>query len=168
MPNNIRISDRAWEGIKELAWQYGYHDPRLQMRATTSLFNACAKVNILWQDKRPSYASDSDILADQFKLARIWNNGEQRRQMCLGHIPIQYLITLAHTHQIKPLSAQLAMMRGTNLTIPKAPGTASHYAVAGAVLEAIGLRWLAPITVIPTSTRLPSRQLARTKKEIAY
>lgn len=156
-----KLSLEALEGLNELCYIHGYYDPsdNKQNRGIAKILNNCQTANIQWIDERPQYARDSDTIADEYKQAHIWSTGSTpRKQIDIGQIPITYLANIAHENQIKPIQLQRVTILANNLLKP-------HYllytsqTLAGAVIEAIGLKWLQPTSAIPRAKtwRIKSR-----------
>lgn len=145
-----KLSLEALEGINELCYIHGYYDPsdNKQNRGIAKILNNCQTANIQWADHRPKYARASDSVADEYKQAHIWSTGSTPRKLTdIGQISITYLAAIAQEHNIKPIRLQRAMITGNLTKIPFLRYTSQT--LAGAVIEAIGLKWLLPTSAIP-------------------
>jgi hypothetical protein len=152
MKINLYVSDDGWEGLKQMAYEQGYvrgvkQDDR--PRGMSPFVGMLAMVR--WRDNRPEY----------MKGTSQWMTGLQKvRQRCL-ELPAAALADLgliALEHEIYPYRTQLAVANGYRReanppvlhALGSAPrGSVSVTALAGPVLDAIGLRYLVPAVRLP-------------------
>lgn len=146
--HNLRLTPAAHRGLLELGYATNYGH-RQHSRMLAKLVHSWADVEQVWIDERPSHIRASDATADAYDLAHQWWGGDLTRLFCLGPLPMLYLIRVATRHRIEPFSRQRVMTVGRDLTRPRSKLRVSDFAQASAVLEAIGTRWLAPLTPLP-------------------
>lgn len=151
---NLYITDDAWEGLKQMGYDQGYiRGVALgdRPRGMSAFVGMLAMVK--WADSRPAYMRNTGQ----------WMTGAGRvhqRCLVLSRECLADLGLLALEHAIYPFRSQLVVANGyrREAQIPvlhalgAAPrGSNSVVALAGPVLEAIGLRFLAPAYKLPNA-----------------
>lgn len=138
---NLFLSEQAYLNLTSIMHTQGFTQARILSR----YLRALALVNVQWYDARPEHIKAQDELAARWNLAPIWNDGAPH----LAHdgilAPTAYLESVAASQNIRTFKEQLPMLRGVNLARPRAHTLHTSYAVASAVVEAIGLLWLRPV-----------------------
>lgn len=148
---NVRLSQDAYKGLLSLCEAHNYYNANsLSNRGISRMFLACEHAKIKWQDSRPPSLKEQDHIATIFQQARIWSEGTQKIQYSIGETaPLSYLLMLAYEHHILSYSEQNKTLRSTNMRT-RVPVSNSPLSIASAVLEAIGLFYLTPLSPIPT------------------
>lgn len=164
LPTNIHLTPKAHRGLHELGYETNFSlEPN--SRRLAKLVHLWADVEQAWLDNRPAHIRASDAIADTYNHARQWWSGEYAGPLCVGALPILYLLRVAEQHGIRPLAHQRVMTVGHDLTRPRAKLRVSDLARASAVLEAIGSRWLVPLTPLPEN---PARVQDRRRRASLY
>lgn len=142
---NLFISEQAYNNLTSVMHTQGY-----QGRMLGKYLTALANVDVQWYDARPEHIREQDSIAARWNLAPIWNDGAPHLAHDSIKAPTSYLESVARSHNIRTFKEQLPMLRGVNLARPRAHSIHTSYALASAVVEAIGLMWLRPV-----NNRLP-------------
>lgn len=163
-PNGkLHLSDTAYLNIEGMLIRQEFIKPdsKTQHKKMSVFLEGLETWSVQWEDARPVHIKAQDSIARHYGLAPMWNTGEPH--ICHDGIsaPIAYLTNIAHRYNIQTFLAQLILIRGVQLTRPRAYRPPQPYAIASAVVEAIGLGWLRPTSPLPL--RAVDRETRRVK-----
>lgn len=138
-----RISLKAWEGLRKVAFTYAFIESYEDARGVTTLIQALANIDAKFSDNRPTYLRELDPIAHASYNATVWHNATERAYARrISNLPKEYLLGLSFEHNILSRARQATVARGLDLHRPRSYAPSNTSARVGATLEAIGMGYL--------------------------
>lgn len=136
---NLQLSEAAWEWLRQTAESLGYVRAPKRPAGMYRFLDMLATLD--YADARPDFMRDTDQ----------WYNRDVLRQRCttLSRDSLDALEALGRARGIYPFTAQIRVAEGRQTHIKGVSPLHSPVAWASPIFEAIGLRYLVPVSDIP-------------------
>lgn len=155
----LLITDAAWRTLVDHAYVLGYVRGEITPKGISHYLRALSQQAFL------------DARHKDMQRTAQWSAGLEPAMQHKLDLHIETIVKLAYTARhfgIAPFRSQRPIIEGRRRTLHQGAMNVSDTMLVSPVLEAIGLRWLIPLGIIPNAPfnlyALPSRAKARAKK----